>query len=209
MFLAVGFLFFVPGICEAQETKESKSARKLLNAEKFPENWIFYSAEKDSKLSDTWKMETSASDQSPVLICGGEPFGYLRTEKEYENFEFSLEWKYTSDPNGNSGILIYTCEDDKIWPKSIQIQLHGPTTGSIFPSGGAKSDNTLDLKNMARPLNKWNKCVVTSRDGKLSLVINGKKVGEVTGCVPKRGAIALQSEGAEIHFRNIWLRELD
>jgi hypothetical protein len=45
-------------------------------------------------------------------------------------------------------------------------------------------------------------------DGKLSVVINGKKAGEVTGCMPRKGAIALQSEGAEIHFRNVWVREM-
>ena len=39
-------------------------------------------------------------------------------------------------------------------------------------------------------------------------MINGIKLGEVTGCDPSKGAIALQSEGSEIHFRNLVVEEL-
>jgi hypothetical protein len=38
--------------------------------------------------------------------------------------------------------------------------------------------------------------------------LNDEKVGEVTGATPDKGPIALQSEGAEIQFRNILLKKL-
>jgi hypothetical protein len=38
--------------------------------------------------------------------------------------------------------------------------------------------------------------------------VNGKKVSEARGCRPTRGTIGFQSEGVEVHFRNIWLTPL-
>ena len=48
-----------------------------------------------------------------------------------------------------------------------------------------------------------------AKSGRVSVVINGKKVGEVTGCKPSVGSIALQSEGSEVHFRRIMLKPLE
>lgn len=53
------------------------------------------------------------------------------------------------------------------------------------------------------PVGKWHQCVLTCRSGNISVMINGAKLGEVTGCDPSKGAIALQSEGSEIHFRKL------
>ena len=95
-----------------------------------------------------------------------------------------------------------------IWPKGVQVQLHRPTAGSIFPSSGAKIDNALPAKDLSLPVNEWNTCVITSVGDRLSVSVNQKKVGEVTGCLPQKGAIGLQSEGSEIHFRRIKIRQL-
>lgn len=181
----------------------------LFDAETFPKGWSFYSAEKEARLQDTWKVIASRENEPPVLVCLGKPFGYIRTTKEYENFQFGLEWKYLKDPNGNSGVLLHTNGEDTIWPKSIQIQLHRPTAGSIFPSPGARTENTLEVKDVQLAVDQWHKCVITSRDGRISVSINGNKVGEVTGCEPRKGSIALQSEGSRIHFRNVWVREIN
>jgi hypothetical protein len=133
----------------------------------------------------------------------------LRTKADdYENYELGLEWKYPSAENGNSGILVHTTDADRIWPKSIQVQLHRPVAGSIFPNEGAASDNTQMVRDLSRPVNQWNTCVVRCIDGRVSAVVNGQPVGKVTGCVPRKGSIALQSEGAEIHFRKMWLKRI-
>ncbi len=175
----------------------------------FPKGWLHYSSEPNSALNATWQISREPDpNKDPVLICLGKPDGYVRTEKEYDNFELSLEWKYPADPNGNSGILLYTIEKDMIWPKSVQVQLHRPTAGSIFPSNGAKVDNPLPAKDLSRAVNEWNECVITSVDGKVSVSMNGHKVGEVTGCMPQKGCVGLQSEGSEIHFRKIWIKPL-
>ena len=183
------------------------AAQSLLDPKTFPKGWVHYTAQKDARLADTWKIDASDS-KAPVLICLGKPAGYLRTDKVYENFKFRMEWKYPRNPNGNSGVLIYTSGEDKIWPRSIQVQLHGPVAGSIFPSGGAQSDNKVEVKGLSRGVNQWNTCVVTSKNGTISVEINGRKTGTLTGCNPRKGYIALQSEGSEVHFRNMQIRPL-
>ncbi|QDT25896.1 hypothetical protein Enr10x_11940 [Gimesia panareensis] len=180
---------------------------KLLNGGNFWDHWKFVSEEaKEANRNVTWKVVSGVKDQPSVLICSGKPYGYIRTQKSYENFQFSMEWMYPSDPNANSGILLFTTEPDKVWPKAFQVQLHRPEAGYVFPTpgSGAKSANKLSPTTpLDLPVGKWHKCVLTCRSGNISVMINGLKLGEVTGCDPSKGAIALQSEGSEIHFRNL------
>jgi len=178
-----------------------------LTPETILETWVFFSAERSAREA-TWRLEKGTTPAETELVCLGLPYGYLRSMEEYEDFEFGLEWRYPKDPNGNSGLLIHTVGEDKIWPKSVQIQLHSPAAGSIFPTGGAMTDNTGAAMGLSRPVNEWNTCVVSCRQGKVTAEINGSKVGEVTGCLPSRGRLCLQSEGAEVHFRRIWIRPL-
>ncbi len=193
-----------PGVDEMQPVS-------LLSAPTLTKNvWTFASSEKDAKLADTWEVQQS--DGETILVCRGEPYGYLKTTQVFTDFKFGLEWRYPVDVNGNSGVLLYTNSHDKdtVWPTAMQVQLHQPVCGSIFPSGAAKSDNEIrDVREFCKPLNQWNSCEITSTGGQLSVEMNGRKVGVVTGCQPDRGGIALQSEGSEIHFRRIWVKELD
>jgi hypothetical protein len=170
--------------------------------------WVSYSAEKDAKRDDTWRVEPAKNPDDAVLVCSGRPFGYLRTDQQFDNFELSLEWRYMTDPNSNSGVLIYTAGPDAIWPRGIQVQLHRPEVGSVFPEGGAVSDNVVRARVADLSLQEWHLCRVTSRLGRLTVAIDGHKPVEITGCRPSKGWIGLQSEGSEIHFRRIHVRRL-
>jgi 3-keto-disaccharide hydrolase len=176
----------------------------------FPQGWTFYSAMKDVVIADTWTVvkEGEGENAEEILKCLGTPNGYLRSNKIYKNFELSLEWRFPTDPNGNSGILVHTETENKIWPNSIQVQLHGPTTGSIFPLGEAMSANNLQIRDQKLAPNQWHRCTVKSLDGRISVSINGMHLGEITGCSSEGGSISLQSEGSEVHFRRITIKEL-
>jgi hypothetical protein len=45
-------------------------------------------------------------------------------------------------------------------------------------------------------------------DGVVKLSVNGKFVNGVRGATQKKGFLCLESEGAEIHFRNVRVLEL-
>jgi hypothetical protein len=210
-------LVFCADVC-AEETipvlQASAIAKRLPVTENFTprvlpdERWQFFSGKKDAALADTWSIVSEAESPHPIIVCRGEPYGYLRTVRAFQNFDMELEWRYPKDEHGNSGILLFTSGDNRIWPTSLQIQLHQPEAGSTFPQTGAKSDNELrNVAFLSKPVNQWNRCEIISREGKVTVTINGQKVGEVTGCQPRSGAISLQSEGSEIHFRKIIIRE--
>ncbi len=64
------------------------------------------------------------------------------------------------------------------------------------------------MKDAEKKPGQWNAYTITLNQGDLTVVINGEKVNEATQCDIVAGHIGLQSEGAEIHFRNIRLTEL-
>ncbi|MBL8809030.1 MAG: DUF1080 domain-containing protein [Planctomycetaceae bacterium] len=194
-----------PATSKTDEPNVPPEAVDLLSGD-FEKQWKVFAAEPSPSV---WKIVREPAEAEPVLVCTGEIKGFLATVEPYDDFELKFEWKYPKDANGNSGILVYTQDEERIWPTSVQIQLHQPKAGSIFPSGDAMTDNTRDVDlNLAHPVNMWNEGRIISRKGRLTVEINGKKAGEVTGARPSAGRIALQSEGSEVHFRNLKVRKL-
>jgi hypothetical protein len=49
---------------------------------------------------------------------------------------------------------------------------------------------------------------VIANDGAIKLHVNGKEVSGVSQSRPRKGYLALESEGSECHFRNIKIKEL-
>ena len=168
--------------------------------------WQHFSSVNQTVLPNVWRRVVSDDQSKTELICTGDPRGYLYTSQQFDEFNLNFEWRYVSDPNGNSGVLVFTQNDRRLWPTSIQVQLHQPEAGSVFPSGDAVTEFTVRKEGLAKPVGEWNKCQIVSRAGRLLVHINGEKSGEVTGCRPASGRIAIQSEGSEVHFRRIMIR---
>lgn len=159
------------------------------------------------------------SVEGGIIMCSGNPAGYLRTEDSFENFVLSLDWRWdpTTKEAGNSGVLLRTIGPDKVWPKSLEAQLmHGNAGYFIgidgYPvKGDAARTNGRVIafsENAENPVGEWNRYVITVNGGHVTLEINGKVVNEATDVEVNRGTIGLQSEGTPIHFRNITIREL-
>jgi hypothetical protein len=200
----------VVSLAVPQEAKKEAVDESIdLLAGEFSKTWQVFSSDPSLDASTIWKIMPEPQGQEVQLECSGEPKGFVFTNAEFTNFELSLEWRYPADANGNSGILVYMQNEPRIWPTSVQIQLHQPKAGSIFPSGDAMTSNTVENPpDLVRPVNMWNLCRVVSQDGNVSVEINGKKAGEVTGAKPASGRIALQSEGSIVQFRRIRIRNL-
>lgn len=179
---------------------------------------------------DTWRAEEG------ILICTGQPIGVMRTEKQYENFILEIEWKHLA-PGGNSGVFILadgTPFEDKPFPTGMEVQMLGPEVyelrgytedyvyyahGQLFPAMGLEGtipDNPfIHIPSRSNPLEgrvkgkgQWNKYTVVCVDGTIKLSVNGKFVNGIRSPERKKGYICLESEGTEIHFRNINIMEL-
>jgi hypothetical protein len=88
--------------------------------------------------------------------------------------------------------------------------------GELFGVGGVKTipDNprgtrSKSVENRCKGKGEWNTYDVVCVDGVIRLSVNGKFVNGITKSSQKKGYICLESEGAEIHFRNLRLIELD
>ena len=195
---------------DAPKKNEVEAETIDLLTEDLMQHWKIFSSAPAAPNAPVWKVirQGAGDAQELVLVCSGEPKGFLYTTQTFSEFELTLEWKYPKDADGNSGVLVYTQDEPRIWPTSMQVQLHQPKAGSVFPSGDAMSDNTSEAEpNLARPVDTWNESKIVSRGGRLIVEVNSKKAGEVSGAKPSTGSIALQSEGSVVHFRRIRLRK--
>jgi hypothetical protein len=184
---------------------DKKPVAEDLLAKSIEHNWRQFSSKENVALGDVWKIVEVENER--YLKCVGEPKGFLYTKKKFSDFVLTLDWKYTSDPNGNSGVLVYTQDEMRLWPVSMQIQLHQPKAGSVFPSDGAKGTSS-DVASLAHEVGKWNTCRIESNSGGLTVTINGKIAAQVSGCDPAKGYIAIQCEGSETIFRRLRISEL-
>lgn len=192
----------------ALQAADDKDAVKLFNGKDltgfkvYPEN-----AAKAFKVEDG------------VIVVSGNPAGYFATDKSYKNYVLKFDWMYarpaglTDDSkfNGNSGCLLHITGDHKVWPKSIEIQGMNKNHGQVLAVSGAQVSAIKDDKEArAKALKKvgeWNTTEITMQDGKISTKVNDIPVSSCTTTLTE-GPIGFQSEGAEIHFRNIMIKEL-
>jgi type 1 glutamine amidotransferase len=164
----------------------------------------------------TWSV-----DAEGVLVCTGKPAGYIRTKADYTNYvlEFDWRWNPEGEANRNSGVLLRMVGEDKVWPKSLEAQLQSGSAGDFWVIDeypcvtDPKRTKGRNCKRVAeveveKPLGEWNHYRITVEHGNVALEINDQVVNAATEVLETPGKICLQSEGAEIHFRNITLRPL-
>ncbi len=154
-----------------------------------------------------------------VIICTGKPKGYLYTKSGFKNFTLRLEFRFAPVPevsnldefNPNTGVLIYIAEPHRQWPKSLEAQGKFSELGTIKANGGAANleivDDATARESARKPIGEWNSLEIVSQAGALTTVLNGTKICESRPGELSSGAIGLQSEDFEVHFRRIRIRE--
>jgi hypothetical protein len=177
---------------------------------------------------DTWKIKKDE------LICSGHPIGVMRSEKQYENFIMHVEWKHL-ESGGNSGVFVWSAanpDKDSRLPNGVEVQMleldwvnlnkrNGETPpiayvhGELFGVGGVKTipdnprgERSKSIENLCKGKGEWNTYEVICVDGTIKLSVNGKFVNGISQSTQKKGYLCLESEGAEIHFRNFKIIEL-
>ena len=188
-----------------------------------PLQWIQVNTEET-----TWKMK------GKELICTGQPIGVVRSKKKYRNFLMHIEWKHM-EAGGNSGTFVWSdanADEKNRLPNGVEVQMleldwvnlntrdgkKPPVAyvhGELFGVGGTETvpDNprgrrSKSIENRCKGKGKWNTYDVVCVDGTIKLSVNGKFVNGISKSTKRTGYICLESEGAEIHFRNLKIIEL-
>ncbi|MCC7376478.1 MAG: DUF1080 domain-containing protein [Verrucomicrobiales bacterium] len=173
---------------------------------------------------ETWSVKDG------VIACTGKPTGALRTDRQYENFILEVEWRHLSS-GGNSGVFIWgtpIAAPGVPFLRGIEVQVLDEgfnikgknewytTHGDVFPIHGAtmkpfgrhNGQRSFPSEERSRPTPEWNHYHIVGSNGVLRLSVNGKEVSGGEDCNYRKGYLALESEGAPVEFRNIWIKEL-
>lgn len=217
----------------------SDQAPNTLSAKEMKDGWQLLF---DGKTMDEWKgwKKTAPGDKWKVvdgmIVFNPEiegTAGDIITKEEYEDFEFSLEWKISDC--GNSGIMFNIVEDEKYvypWLTGPEMQI---LDNKCHPDSKIVTHRAGDLYDMIEAdastflgANTWHRIMIRSKDGKKEFWQNGKKVVEFAMHTPewdamvddskfkdmpdfgkaRSGHIGLQDHHDLVHFRNIKIREL-
>lgn len=178
--------------------------------------------------ADTWWRD------GDLLVCSGHPIGVMRSEKQYENYILTVEWRHM-EAGGNSGMFMWSDakpgEQNRL-PGGVEVQMleldwvnqhihdgqKPPIAyvhGELFGVGGVttvpdnpRGERSKSIENRCKGKGEWNYYEVICVDGTIKLSVNGKFVNGISQSTIKKGYICLESEGAEIHFRNLRIVEL-
>jgi len=227
--MQIVILVFFAGVVSAQKPLfkfgEEIGFDKITVGQKIkgqPVQWIQVNTE-----DSTWILK------GKELVCKGLPIGVIRSEKKYENFILHIEWKHM-EAGGNSGTFVWSKAEpgENRLPDGVEVQMleldwvnlnmrNGEKPpiayvhGELFGVGGVKiipenprGERSKSVENRCLGKGEWNTYEVVCVDGTIKLSVNGKFVNGISQSSQKSGYICLESEGAEIHFRNIKIIEL-
>lgn len=217
---------------EAQGAAQSVEHNTLTEAER-ADGWELLF---DGESLDGWRGYHSVAlpggweARDGMLIRTGEG-GDLMTEREFGDFELSLEWRVESA--GNSGIFYRAAQGEEwIYHSAPEMQVLDDEGhydgGNPLTSAGANYGLHAAPRGVVRPAGEWNHARIVVRGASVEHWLNGEQVVSyelwsdeweelVAGSKfvewpaygrAERGHIGLQDHGDPVWYRNIKIREL-
>jgi hypothetical protein len=197
----------------AQDAVTPTEHIELFNGKDF--SGLTFFMRSNSPPEKTWEITNG------VIHCAGRPPGFLRTEKSYANYQLTVEWRFVAvaPHRDNTGVMVHMQLPDKVWPKCIECQgqnqkigdywLQSGATAEGYPSDGKKAVHVpMTSPPNEKPIGEWNTYQITASGDTVESIVNGKSMNKITGCNVSSGFIGIQSEGADIEVRKIFLDPL-
>ncbi len=183
------------------ETKKSEII-SLFNGENL-DGWIIYGTEK-------WYVEDNE------LVCESGPdkqYGYLGTEKNFDDFILSLQFK--QENNGNSGVFFRTTVDGtKVEGWQVEVAPPGLHSGGIYESYGRgwliKPDSSKDS---IVKMGEWNDMKIKVIGNDVTTWINNTEMIKIKDSIIGKGigGVALQIHdggGIKVRWKNLKIQKL-
>lgn len=162
-----------------------------------------------------------------LLHITGQEFGYIVTNKKFNDFHLVVEFKWGEKkypPRENrvrdNGILYCVADSDRVWPRAIECQVQEGDCGDFWlidsvtlvvdsaRTQATKNTRITKKRDNEKPTGEWNRLEIIFRKGKCTHIMNGVVVNEGMDASLHTGRILVQSEGAEIYYRKIEIEEL-
>jgi hypothetical protein len=179
----------------------------------------------DGRTLGGWIVEGSDGANFSVqdgVLRVGEPQGWLRSEREFGDYELRLEFRLVSD-GADSGVFNRAAGTDAFargWPnRSYQVQLRDmdrPSRflplGQIYRHGMPAGDTELDealLSTLYGSVGEWHELVIQVSGSVLTVALEGRVITRAENIASPSGFIGFQGEAGVVEYRNIRVRELD
>jgi hypothetical protein len=165
----------------------------------------------DKEIDQHWKAENGE------IVNDGQG-AYLTTDKEYGDIELLIDYK--TYPKGDSGIYLRGTPQVQIWDYTKEggkweLGADKGSGGLWNNSPGAPGKDPLVLAD--KPLGEWNHFRILQVGARTTVYLNDKLVVDHapmenyfdrSSPLFARGLIQLQTHGAKVHWRNVFLREI-
>ena len=212
-------------LCMGFSLRAQTSKEKVLFDPSKPQDWYIF-LDKDGKNNDS--LHVFRFEGNTVHVSG-QRFGYIVTQESFRDFRLVLEFKWgerrwppRDTVKRDAGVLYNIPEGttDKVWPRGIEFQIQqgdcgdfwmiDSTTISHVDSVTTPTDyrRAQKFRDAEKPKGEWNVVEVRSRNGELTHYMNGVLVNQGKNPSSREGRILLQSEGAEIYYRNVRIERL-
>ena len=161
---------------------------------------------------ETW---TATADG---IACSGKPKGYLYSKKPYQNFTWRLEYRFPRPDNlkdeakfkGNTGFLVYITGEHKLWPMCLEVQGKHIQMAAVKENGGAQpvtvEDNDSARQKARKSVGQWNAIEITSKEGELTVTLNGTSIANSQPDFLSEGPIGIQAEDHPFEIRHMRIR---
>jgi hypothetical protein len=156
-----------------------------------------------------WKLDPATG----ILLCEGDKAGHewLRFTTEVGDVLYHVEWRLTKlegEPAYNSGVLIRSSADGKIWHQAQGTMAGGFLFGATLVNGAVQRFNLRQqmTENRIKPAGEWNTYELRAVGREISLWVNGAVVSEFKECDVPRGHVGLEAEGYRVEYRNVLMK---
>jgi hypothetical protein len=164
------------------------------------------------------KLEKVIKVEDGMIVVPGNPAGYFYSDKSYKTYTLRYDWQYKRPAGleddkkfgGNSGLLVHI-QKHNVWPTSLEIQGMNRDHGSFIGIGIKVKDYKFDraaLDKARHKVGEWNTTEAVIKDGTATSAVNGTPVASGKFDLTE-GPFGFQSEGAEIHFKNIRIKVME
>lgn len=156
-----------------------------------------------------------------VLSCTGKRGSHwIRTDREYADFDLSLE--FNIPVNGNSGVFIRSPLNGAPWVEGLEVQVlddYGPKWKNLKPAQFTASIYAVQApsERVSKPAGEWQTMRIRCVGDDYQVWLNGKQVinalrGDLTkksgvrGLKRTQGYIGLQNHSSPVHYKNITIQ---
>jgi hypothetical protein len=180
--------------------------------------YLALSPEKRAERDKAWTADMLAhwKAEGDDLVNDGKG-KYATTLKEYGDIELTLE--YNMAPLGDSGIYLRNVPQVQIWdPSNAKEKKNGADKGSGALWNNGLNNGKFPLVVADKAPGEWNTLRIIMIGARVSIWLNGKQTVnhallenyyDRKLAVPAKGPICLQTHGAPIRWRNVFVREIN